>query len=264
METNYTVLVIGCLKHEEIADRYFKLANIYWNDSLKNTIFCTDQITNYQRSFSPTIVSETISSFANRILSGIELIETDYVILLLDDYYLTKKINQEALKNLILYMRKANIEYCKLVGMPKCFSKNKEYHGTFHIKKQTHYGVSLQPSVWKKTALVEALNNCNGNSAWEVEAAFSIYQKNNYKKCLTFNKNFLHYHNGVLRGKLFPYTNKLLRKNNIDPLEIEAVSRFQSFVFMTRQRLSMHLPIWLRKIGKKIGMKKGKKYYSAD
>ena len=65
METNYTVLVIGCLKHEEIADRYFKLANIYWNDSLKNTIFCTDQITNYQRSFSPTIVSETISSFAN-------------------------------------------------------------------------------------------------------------------------------------------------------------------------------------------------------
>ena len=39
METNYTVLVIGCLKHEEIADRYFKLANIYWNDSLKIQYF---------------------------------------------------------------------------------------------------------------------------------------------------------------------------------------------------------------------------------
>lgn len=264
MNTDYSVLVIGCKKHEEIAERYFELANIYWNNSIEKTIFCTDVVTDYQLSFTKRIVAETSNSFANRILRGIRETDADYLFVMLDDYYLTKEVAETDLNKIISYMKKSNVEYCKLIGMPKCFSKNKDYKGTYHIKQNTHYGISLQPSIWKRTALVKALNECTGSSAWEVEAAFSVYQKNNYKKCLTFNKNLLNYRNGVLRGKLFPYTNKILKKNDIEPLKVETISCFRSFSFMTKQHIAMHLPVWVRKLGKKIGRKGGKKYYSPD
>lgn len=264
MTINYSVLVIGCKKHEEIAERYFKLAKKFWSNSLENTIFCTDIITEYQRNFAPMVVFDNSDSFANRILSGIEETKSEYIFLMLDDYYLTKAIDQACLDNLIAYMQQDGIEYCKLIGMPKCFLKNKGYPGTYCIKQFTHYGVSLQPSVWERSALINALKKCTGNSAWEVEAAFSIYQRNNFNKCITFNKNLLNYRNGVLRGKLFPYTNRILNKNGIQPLDFDTISRFKSFSFMARQHLAMHLPIWLRKLGKKIGKKRGKKYYSLD
>ena len=160
MVDDYSILVIGCMKHEEIAERYFELAKIYWPDSLDNTIFCTDVVTDYQRSFSKKIVFDTTNSFATRILSGIKKTKNDFIILMLDDYYLIKKINQADLDSLITYMKNDNINYCKLVGMPKCFSKNCKFSGTYHIKQNTHYGISLQPSIWKKDALVNALKVC--------------------------------------------------------------------------------------------------------
>lgn len=264
MNISYSVLIIGCAKHEIIAKKYFELAKMFWGDSLNKTIFCTDKITDYQSRFPCEIVEETSENFAKRILSGIEKTNSKYIVLMLDDYYLTDHINSGDIQNLMIYLDKSRFKYCKLIGLPKCFSRNKEFKGTYHIKKQTHYGISLQPSIWEKEALIEALGNCKGNSAWEVEAAFSKYQDDNYQKCLTFNRNYLKFRNGVLRGKLFPYTNKLLEKNNIEPLKIERISLIKYFSFIVKQRLSAHLPSWLRKIGKKIGRKTGKKYYSSN
>lgn len=265
MNESYSILVIGCKKHEQIADRYYKLANIFWPSSLKETVFCTDTITDFQKSFSNgKIISDNSGSFANRIEAGVATLGTNYIILLLDDYYLTKSIDENEIQKLINYLQSKNINYCKLIGLPKCFKKNKDFGGTYLLKKDTHYGISLQPSIWKKEALLEALSLCKGLSAWEVEAAFSSYQKLHFKECLTYNKNFLHYKNGVLRGKLFPYTNRLLSKNDIEPLNLQKISYIKYLSFSMRQHISTHLPVWIRKIGKKIGKKHGKTYYSED
>ena len=265
MNCDFSILVIGCKKHEQIANRYYALANKFWPDSIKNTLFCTDEITDYQVEFTGgKIVSDDSNHFAFRIISGLNHIDSDYVVLLLDDYYFTKTIDSNKVLELIKYLRSNELDYCKLIGLPKCFKSNRGFKGTYHIQQSTHYGISLQPSIWKKESLLEALELCTGASAWEVEAAFSSYQKNHFEQCITFNKNFLNYRNGVLRGKLFPYTNRLLSKNGIEVLSLKKISYFKYFCFSTRQHLSMHLPIWLRKMGKRIGKKAGKKYYSED
>lgn len=261
----YSVLVVGCKKHEEIADRFFKLAFLHWPEILGNIVFCTDTISSFQESFPATIIDENSSgSYKERIKKGLSGIKTEYVLLLLDDYFLTEKIDNALFEELILSLKKNNLVYCKLIGLPRCYKRFPAIKGTYLIKKKTHYGISLQPSIWKTENLLEALGQCDGKNAWEVESAFSNYQRNNYDKCLTFNKNYLKFKNGVLRGQLFPYTNKILLKNNIEPLNLDKISFSKYLLFSTKQHLAMHLPIWLRKVGKKIGKRLGNEYYSED
>jgi len=265
MSYKSTAIVVGCKKHEQIAKRFFDLANIYWPEIAQSSFFCTDEYSEFQNGFCHgSIVVETTNNYAERIKLGLSKIESDYVVLLLDDYYLTKTIDNVKFEELIDSLRENDIDYCKLVGLPRCHKRFKPIKQTYLVTQKTHYGISLQPSIWKKESLLKALELCTGTSAWEVEAAFSNYQKNSCSKCISFNKNYLSFKNGVLRGKLFPYTNKLLKKNNLEELDLPSISRSQYFKFSIRQHISSHIPSFVRKTGKKIGKKAGKKYYTED
>lgn len=265
MINDYSVLVLGCKKHEEIADRFFKLADIFWPEILEKVMFCTDEMSYFQKSFSRnSIVEESSSSFKSRIEKGLQEIKTKYVLLLLDDYYLTKRIDDDLFSNLINDLNNNDIVYCKLIGLPKCFKSFRCIKSTYRIKQKTHYGISLQPSIWEVKYLKEALALCSGVTAWEVEAAFNLFQEKYYNKCLTFNKNYLSIKNGVLRGRLFPYTNRLLKKNKLPQLSLKRISYARYWSFTANQHLAMHIPILLRKFFKKIGKKLGAKYYSED
>ena len=262
---SFTTLVIGCKKHEEIANRFFSLMKKYWPEAMENVFFCTDSSTSLSKDF-PTIkpIVEDSGNYCERIKKALDAITSDYVLLLLDDYFLTKRINNESFNEFVNSVQSNSTVYCKLIGLPKSFKKNKNIKGTFYIKEKTHYGISLQPSLWKKESLIEALNMCEGTTAWEVETAFSLYQNEHYNECLVYNKNLLHIKNGVLRGKLFPYTNKILRKNGLEKLNIKRISFLKYVCFLTRLHLSSHMPTFMRKAGKKIGRKFGGEYYTSD
>ena len=262
MSNGFSVLVIGCKKHEQIANRFYKLVERFWPEIINSTIFCSDELSDYQKEFAKRYVVEKEKSYSDRIKTGLLSIDSEYVLLLLDDYFISRKIDNESFCLLLDNIQNNNLNYCKLIGLPMCFKKFKAIKKTYRIKKNTHYGISLQPSIWKKSELLNALSLCDGTNAWEVESAFSRYQENYYDKCITFNKNVLSIKNGVLRGKVAPYTNKLLMKNGIEMLDMPKVSSIKYSTFMLKQHIAMHLPIFVRSIGKKIGKKFGKKYYS--
>lgn len=262
---NYSVLVLGCRKHEQIAKKYFELAKLFWKESLTDTIFCTDITTDFQKTFGTEIaIGDDAFTYKSRIINGILKSKNDYIFLLLDDYFITKHLDNNKMKTLIEESKKNDVVYCRLVGIPKLFIRYKGLKGAKKIRKHTHYGVNLQPSFWKKEELLKFLLQINGVSAWEVEIEMRQFQLQHYNKCISFNKNILSYKNGVLRGQLFPYTNKLLVSNDLAPLEISTISRFKYYSFLFKQRASHLVPSFLRKLFKKIGRTFGKKYYTDD
>lgn len=264
MDELFSVLIVGCKKHEQIAERSFKLIKKFWPEILDKIYFCTDETTEFQKKFTNNVICGKNNDFSNRIQTGLENIKSDYVLLLLDDYYFTKSVNNFDFNNLLTDIKRNNISYCKLIGLPRCFKKDKRIAKTYSITNKTHYGVSLQPSIWKKSALYSALSFVSGSSPWEVEAAFNKFQKNNYSSCVTFNSNFLNIKNGVLRGKLAPGTNNVLKKNDIETLTLDNVNVFKYNLFMFKQHVAMHLPVFLRSLGKRIGILFGKKYFSEN
>ena len=263
MQNKFSVLIIGCKKHEQIAKRSLDLIDIFWKDIKDRIIFCTDEADDYQKAFSNSkIVEETSGNYCERIKKGLKQIDSEYVLLLLDDYFLTRPVNSVVFDKVVEQMIFTNTLYCKLIGLPICFKKSKSIKGTYQLKKYTHYGVSLQPSLWKTDALLEALSFCTGTSAWEVESGFLKYQHLNFEKCVTFNANYLKIKNAALRGQLTPGVNKLLIKSNIEPLNIKKAAWVKFKLFMLKQHIAMHLPRFVRKFGKKLGSLFGKKYYS--
>ena len=182
---------------------------------------------------------------------------------MLDDYYITEKIDDDKFMQLVNQLENNDILYCRLISIPKCFANYKKIKKAKIIGKNRHYGVSLQPSIWKKDALMEILENAKGDSAWETEVNLRAIQEKG-DRCICFNKNVLHVKNGVLRGKLFPYTNKILKKNGIEQLKLEKISYFEYLVFATKQKISGYIPSCLRRAFKKMATKFGAKYYSED
>lgn len=260
---SYSALVLGCNKHNEIAKKYFALANKFWPESLNRTIFCTDIVSDDIHSFCNRFAVGVNQSYKSRLVEGLKQCENDYVLVMLDDYYITKKINDDDFAQLINNLKKDNIAYCRLIGIPKCFKNYKKIKKAKVISKKRHYGVSLQPSIWKKDVLLRILEGAKGDSAWETEVSLRVVQ-NKDEKCICFNKNILHIKNGVLRGKLFPYTNRILKRNGIEQLRLEKISYFKYAVFIFKQKISGYIPSCLRRTFKKIATKFGANYYTDD
>lgn len=256
------IYILGCRKHEEIANRGIALIHKNLQCS-KRIVFVTDYQSDYQDAFNvDSIVYCGDDSYSQRIQRSLTFADSDYVLLLLDDYYISKEINDNRLSVLIDSMKANKLSYCKLIGKPKCRKKFKPIKGARLISRKTHYGISLQPSIWKTSVITDILSNAAPGNAWQTEVALFDTNEVENGHCITFNKNFLNYKNGVLRGKLFPYTNKVLKKNGLEPLNLERISYVKYWSFSLRQSVSSHLPYFLRNLFKKIGRKFGKNYYS--
>ena len=263
MGDNFSTLVIGCKKHEQVAESFFLLTNKNWPELLSNLFFCTDEISDFQKEFAKDKLCLEVSlGYSDRIINGLKKVPSDYVLLLLDDYFFPKTVDNRKVEAIVDSLKENDIDYCKLIGLPMCYKRYKNINHAFCIKGKTHYGVSLQPSIWKKSALLDALSCCSGSNAWEVEGTFALFQQTNHEKCISFNKNILSIKNGVIRGKVTPGTNRLLRKNGITELNLDKMSWIKYRSFMIKQHIAMHLPTWMRATGKKIGRLFGKKYYS--
>ena len=74
---------------------------------------------------------------------------------------------------------------------------------------------------------------------------FSRYRKD---RIVTFNKSFIHSKNVVLKGKLFPWTNKILTDNDIPVLNYPVLTKKNIFPLILKQNFSVvcHLKTRLR------------------
>ena len=262
MNNEFSTIVIGCDKHIEIAQRSFLLINKFWPNILRNVIFATDKKIEITSPFFENVVVDESQSYGNRIVKALEKVASEYVLLLLDDYYLTEKIDNNQFNDIVKKMKENKILYCKLIGMPKMHKRFKLISGSYSIKQYSYYGISLQPSIWRTENLLKFLKEHSATTAWKVEADLFEFQKNNYKHCISFNKNVLKFKNGVLRGKLFPYTNKVLEKASVKQLDLERISYIDFLKFRSKQKISGMIPRKIRIFLKKIGRKKGKQYFS--
>jgi len=257
---NYSVLIAGCQKNEDIAQRMLELISIHWKQSINNIVVCTDYPFKKQ-SFKNTIAANS-DSFKIRLLEGIKKCTNEYIILLLDDYFITKCIDNKKIEKLIGDLVVNNVDYCRLIGIPKCHRQYKPIKTTYYINIKKHYGINLQPSIWKKDTLLSILEKNNGENAWETESRMSYVFDNPNALCITYNSNVLSIKNGLLRGRLFPYTNKLLIKNNLEPLDRKIISKRKYLIFLIRQNIGSTLPNFLRLFFKKIGKFFGREYYT--
>ena len=162
--------------------------------------------------FSDILSSATCASNpVERIRRAVDMLDYEYVMLLLDDYFAFKPIPKGILEKHICFMREMNIDYldfdCR-AGVPKYEKKS---------KGEIFYISTGVPCVFNKKFLVYILENIEAHSMREFEVLSSQFLNSCFETykiytCMNSNMFFLH---GVLEGYWRRSAVKLMKKNEV-------------------------------------------------
>ena len=115
--------------------------------------------------------------WGERVLESLELIDTEYVFFILDDYYLTESFTQEFIDDHIKILEKHNavkimtdIDY----GEPIYYLEHIE-EDLYKFKMTSDYLNSIQPAIWKTSYLKQVLKP--DYSPWDFEIKGNDFTK---------------------------------------------------------------------------------------
>lgn len=160
-------------------------------------------------------------SWMHRTIKAIETIKEDYILFMLEDYLIGKKVDNNLIEDAVIFMKKNNVDYYRLLDIPKSEGvfRNINYLGKINAKQK--YGVNTICSIWKKDYLIKILYEANYvESAWDFEVflcnKFNSYENKFLENCCVDRRDILAIKNGVYRGKWFRTTIKYFKNNGID------------------------------------------------
>ena len=232
-----TILIDSFDGYSDLWPCFFEVFNKQWPDCP----YDVKLVSNYKKyeGVNTITVGEEIC-WTDRTLKAIKQVDTEYILLLLEDYLIGGKVKTEEINDALVFLYQHDGNYLRLTNIPASRFNNGET--IFQLYEDEEYGINLQASIWKKDFLIDVLEKYQG-SAWEFENGFlrSAVDAGHkiLEKCYGMLNDPLCVHNGVLKGKWFPKEIKYFSKYGID---ISWKERGKlSFIQTTKYNLSVEL-----------------------
>jgi hypothetical protein len=254
---NISLLIIGYDPYKDVWDHYFDLLEKYWPDRPR-TYLATNTITPAYKNVTD-IPCGADAEWSRKVYQSLDKIPTDYVILLLEDFFTTRPVNGERFEKLITFLERHKVDYCKLLNQSKIIGPAYEEKHALHIlSENTTYGVSLQPAFWKKSFLKELVGPENYN-AWNFEFT-QVKNKTHTRKditCLGETSNVLEITHAVVQSKYLRSAIRTFKKQGytIDTTVRPAMSAKDDFKYNLKLAVNHKAPKWLKPALKSIGRK---------
>ena len=148
----------SCDDYSDLWDPFFQLLKKYWKDCPYKFVLNTESKT-YKSDYFDV---ETFQFYkpnckvpwGKRLIKHLKNIETDYVIIMLEDYFLYSYVNQKRLDECIEYMEShKNTAHIRLSDKlrVKDSDLSLDYYGRF---RDQFYMMSLQPGLWRREDLI--------------------------------------------------------------------------------------------------------------
>ena len=163
---DFSILVLSCDKYEACWEPFFGLLNKYYLRHPKAYLVCETKTCK----FAPTINVNT-QIWTKRFREALTQIDTDYVLVMLDDFFLRNYVDYRRINNIrfdedtVVYNFEQNYRPC---------DEHNEYWGI--QRHDQMYLNSCQPSLWDKAKLIERLQK--DESAWDWEMTYINEGKN--------------------------------------------------------------------------------------
>ncbi len=213
MNKQLAVLVVSCDKYSDLWTIFFDLMKKNWPDCEYKVYLGTN---NLQSSFEGVnnICIGPDRAWADNVKAMIDQIDEDYILMLLEDFFIDRKIDSQKIKSAVKYAEENDIDCLRLEPLPPPVRVEERKLCVGKLNPKAPYFVSTQPAIWKKEKLFELLKE--GYSAWDFE------QKNSMQCSVGCNYEFygtkkyiFHHKNGVERGKYYLSTINMLKKNGL-------------------------------------------------
>lgn len=258
MNNNTAILVLSCDKYADIWQPFFQFFKKYWADCPFPVYLGTNE-KGFEFENVKQIFSRKKTTWSDELQVILNQIPEKYVIIILEDYFIYKKVNNNAIFDLINSMEKYDAAYLKLGAFPKKYDElwpHQIIEGSQNIaaiEKGSKYRLCLQTAIWNKNILLELLEP--SESPWEFEIEGSKRSNNINNPFLTVmadpNQKIVHgpiqyYCTGLSAGKWMRSAVELCENENIT---IDLSKReVESFSEELVRKFYIALPIKLRKV----------------
>lgn len=260
LKDKMTIIINTCDKFKDIWHPNIELLNTYWADREVKTFLVTDLNTDIVFDNVNILSAGVNKELPDRIKFSLNYIDTEYIFLTLEDYFLIKNVENRDFNKLIRIMEDDQIDYIRLFPIPKHSGKYTNYDSIFKIDLNGNYKVNLYPGLWRKSFLEKTLNN--SLNAWQYEVSLTKTARESNARCLMTKGNEFVFIDGVRKGKFLHKSYKYLKKKELYFGDRKLISWIEelklNILFYSKEIIPNGLFIFI----KKILIKNGYSFYS--
>lgn len=214
-----TVLVSAWSKYADILCVFEQLFVKYWHDCPYDIVLSIDKELSKDHRESCIKYTDVVVSGdkpnAIRVVEALKRIKTPYVLWLVEDFWITKRVDNDELQKYLSFARKYDVAMVRLNKNP--WNKDNIFDGNediIHIGKSA-YRVNIGGvTVWSTKFLVELLEKYD--NLWDFERCGS-YDKDSVDALIIAARHFeFPIIPAVFRGKIVKGAAQTLADNNID------------------------------------------------
>jgi hypothetical protein len=193
MSIDLAVVIPSCDAYADLWPLWHACTTRYWPDC----IYPKYLISNHKTFGAPDLgmlnIGNDISWSAN-LKKGLRLISADYVLLFLEDLFLTAPVDTRLLTQILTAAAQDPPNYINLYGRPRPNYPHNQFYG--EVRRATLYRCSTVLSLWKRETLLALLDDAE--SAWHFELQGSL-RSDNYEAFYVCYKSPFQFINGVIK-----------------------------------------------------------------
>lgn len=263
MKKNMEIIVASFDGYSDIWGSFVKIFRKNWPDCPYNIRMVSNRL---DCDGMDTIKTGAEIDWNTRVLKALESVNEEYVLLLLEDYLIGKRVDSSRIEEMMKLVNEKNMNYFRLTNFPK--SRFTSYDDEYTcLYKDEEYAINLQAAIWKVSYLKKMLHKYPGN-AWQFEVGLlSETIKSDHvplEGCYTMLEDPLYIVNGVLKGQWFPSAIRYFAKQGvtIDTASRGSLTKGQVIKYEIVQLLKDSISYKTRKRLKKVAKKFGVKFVS--
>lgn len=254
-----SILIIGFDGYKDVWNHCISLLNRYWKERPKTYLATSELTPDYTNV--EIIPAGRGAEWSRKVQVALKEIDTSYVILLLEDFFISDYINNDLIKDALELVEEDDIKFYQLLVqlLKQSWEKGMPYKGNKHIHivpRDKKYGINLQAAIWKTDFLRERVGTENYN-AWLFEMNQLKTENYNVAKVeyLIDDRNILNITHAVVQGKYLRGAVKHMEKlgHHIDLTERPLLSKVENFKYNLKLFMYSVTPKCLVKPAKAIG-----------
>lgn len=212
MEDNLVILVCSCDSYSDLWEPFFKLLKKYWEDCPYKIVLNTESKVFQYEGLDITCYSLFPGKqvpYGERMLAHLDRIEAPYVLMMMDDFFIRRNVNEKKIMQVIQWMNenpKAATFSFQWVE-DELNRPSEQYPGFSRRPQYGEYKLNFQAAIWRTDLLKKMWKKHETPWEWETVANFRTFNNQYEFYVLDTNQEtpldygFRNSGMGVFRGK---------------------------------------------------------------
>jgi len=209
----FTLIVMSCDKYSDLWEPFVKCFEHYWPDCPAPVYLVTETQECKNKFFTKTIMCGSDTEWTDRLDYALTQIETDFLIMLCDDYLLCDRVDNNVIQALLDIAKRYDAGNLRMVPSPPPTKIISQKDGIGEYAKSTQYRIATQAGIWRKDYLMQFSNM--HTSIWGFERLGSAMSNNFSQPILCVLRHIFPFVDAVHKGKWERPGVSLCERNNI-------------------------------------------------